>query len=171
MGGQAENGANVNGAPPNAREIIDNEHLKVLSVVHYVQGGLHVLISCILIIHFIFGLIIAIAPQFFGHGPQAPPAFVGILMSTFAGCFMVMGWLFGGLTIYSGVCIKNHKHRTFSLIMAVINCLSIPFGTALGIFTIIVLTREAGNHLVRVERTNERGQKGIGHLRVLVEPR
>lgn len=30
---------------------------------------------------------------------------------------------------------------------------------------------KAGNYLVRVERTNERGQKAIGHLHVLVEPR
>ena len=56
---------------------------------------------------------------------------------------MLLGWLFGGLTIYSGLCIQRRQRRTFSLVMAVVNCLSIPFGTALGIFTILVLSRES----------------------------
>ena len=130
------------------QEIIDNEHLRVLSIVHYVLGGLHAALSCILIFHFILGLVIAIAPHLFGNGPgQAPPTFVGLFISAFAGCFMLLGWLFGGLTIYSGLCIQRRQHRTFSLVMAVVNCLSIPFGTALGIFTILVLSRESVRRL------------------------
>src|SRR5439155_7520938 len=83
---------------------IDNEHLRILSIVHYVWGGLCALLSCFLIFHFIFGLFITIALQFFGHGPQAPPAFMGMFMSALAGCFMLLGWLFAGLTISSGIC-------------------------------------------------------------------
>src|SRR6516162_7593685 len=94
-------------APPTAREIIDNEHLRVLSIVHYVWGGLCATMSCILIIHFIMGLLIATVPHIFPNQGQPPPIWVGLLMSGFSGCFMVAGWLFGGLTIYSGVCIKN----------------------------------------------------------------
>jgi hypothetical protein len=129
---------------PTDRAIVDQEHLRILSIVHYVLGGLHVALSCVLIFHFVLGLVMALAPHAFGHGPgQAPPTYIGLLMSAFAGCFMLLGWLFGGLTIYSGVCIHKRKHRTFSLVMAGINCLSVPFGTALGVFTIIVLTRES----------------------------
>jgi hypothetical protein len=137
----------VTDTPPTAREIIDNEHLRILSIVHFVWGGLCAAMSCILIVHFVAGLFIATAPQFFGHGPQGPPAFVGLLMSTFAGCMMIMGWLFGGLTIYSGVCLKNRQHRTFSFVMAIVNCLSIPFGTTLGLFTIVVLMRDSVKRL------------------------
>jgi hypothetical protein len=134
--------------PPTNQEIIDNEHLRVLSIAHYVLGGLHAALSCILIVHFIFGLVIAIAPHVFGNGPgQGPPTWFGIIMSAFAGCFMLLGWLFGGLTIYSGICLRKRKHRPFSLAVAVINCLSIPFGTALGIFTILVLSRASVKRL------------------------
>src|SRR5262245_59910752 len=133
--------------PPTTKELIDTEHLKILSLVHYVLGGLHAALSCILIFHFVLGLIMAIAPQFLGNGPQGPPAFVCILMSAFAGGFMLVGWLFGGLTIYSGLCIQRRQHRTFSLVMAAINCLSIPFGTALGVFAIIVLSRPSVKNL------------------------
>src|SRR4051812_40953640 len=47
----------------------------------------------------------------------------------------------GELILYSRICIKERKHRTFSLVMAVVNCLCIPFGTALGVFTLIILQR------------------------------
>src|SRR5512140_1085388 len=101
--------------PPTTQEIIDNEYLKLLSIMHFVLGGLHVLISCFLIFHFIFGIVMATAPHLFGNGPaqQPPPVWIGLLMSGFSGCLMLMGWLFGGLTIYSGICIKNRRHRTF----------------------------------------------------------
>jgi hypothetical protein len=133
---------NPNNPPLSTQEIIDREHLKLLSIMHYVLGGLHVLLSCFLIFHFIFGLVMAAAPHFFGDAPgQQPPVWIGLMMSAFSGCFMLLGWLFGGLTIYSGICIKQRKHRTFSLVMAVINCLSLPFGTALGVFTLIVLQK------------------------------
>ena len=127
--------------PPSEREIIDTEQLRLLSIFHYVLGGMHVFFSCFLIIHFVLGLVMATAPHVLGERGGGPPTWFGLLMSLFAGCAMLAGWLVGGLTIYSGVCIKRRRYRTFSLVMAVLNCLSIPFGTALGIFTGIVLLR------------------------------
>jgi hypothetical protein len=37
--------------------------------------------------------------------------------------------------------IKKRKNRTFSFVVAAMNCLQFPFGTALGVFTFIVLAR------------------------------
>jgi hypothetical protein len=138
--------AAVTDLAPTAQEIIDSEHLRVLTIVHFVLGGLHALMSCLLIFHFVFGLILAVGSQIHGQG-QLPPTIMGLFMSAFAGCFMILGWLFGGLTVYSGICIKNRRHRIFSFVMAAVNCLSIPFGTALGIFTILVLSRESVKRL------------------------
>ena len=132
--------------PAAAREIVDQEHLKILSIVHYIFGSLQALLSCILIVHFVLGLVMATVPQALGHG-QPPPVWFGLAMSALSGCFMLVGWLFGGLTIYSGYCIRRRRARGFSLIMAAINCLSIPFGTALGICTIVVLTRPSVRQL------------------------
>jgi hypothetical protein len=136
-----------------AQEIVDGEHLRVLAIVHYVFGALQALLSCILIVHFVLGLVLAIAPHVQRDGGgQGPPAWFGLALSAFAGCLMVAGWLFGGLTIYSGLCLKRRKHRSFSLVMAVINCLSIPFGTVLGVFTVLVLTRESVRNLYASDR-------------------
>src|SRR4051794_2730349 len=98
--------------PPSTQEIIDREHLKLLSIAHYIYGGLHAFLSCLLIFHFGLGLVMAIAPQVFGNGngQAPPPVWIGLMMSGFTGCLMLLGWLFGGLTIYSGICIKQRKH-------------------------------------------------------------
>jgi hypothetical protein len=133
--------------PALAQPAVDSEHLRILSLVHYVFGGLCALLSCVLIIHFVIGVVMLVNSQSFGNGPQGPPAFMGVFFILFSSCFMVLGWLLGGLTIYSGVCMKRRQHRTFSLIVAAINCLSIPFGTALGVFTIIVLSRPSVKEL------------------------
>ncbi len=37
--------------------------------------------------------------------------------------------------------MRKRKHRIFSFVVAGVNCLQFPFGTALGIFTFIVLSR------------------------------
>jgi hypothetical protein len=38
--------------------------------------------------------------------------------------------------------INQRKGRTFSMVVAGLNCLSFPFGTALGVFTLVVLARQ-----------------------------
>jgi Na+-driven multidrug efflux pump len=58
-----------------------------------------------------------------------------------------MGWAFGILTIVSGRNIGQRRARTFSLVVAGINCLWVPLGTALGVCTLIVLMRESVNKL------------------------
>lgn len=45
--------------------------------------------------------------------------------------------------VLSGHYIRKRKNRIFSFIIAGINCMQFPLGTALGVFTFIVLTRES----------------------------
>ena len=72
--------------------------------------------------------------------PEFPKA-IGFLFVFIGAALVLIGWTVGGLTIYVGRCLQRRRHRTFTLIMAGINCLHIPFGTALGVFTFIVLQR------------------------------
>ncbi len=60
------------------------------------------------------------------------------------GIYSVIGLLLVILcigNILSGLFIRKRKNRTFSFVIAGVNCLQIPFGTALGVFTFIVLSR------------------------------
>jgi hypothetical protein len=54
--------------------------------------------------------------------------------------------------LLSGLFLRARRHRTFSMVVAAINCLHIPIGTALGVFTFIVLGRESVRKLYRPSR-------------------
>jgi hypothetical protein len=83
-------------------------------------------------------------PKFFEGQKQAPPP---------AEIFAIMKWFYlagavwfvtsGVLNLISGLCLRARKARTFSLVVAGINCLHIPLGTVLGVFTLIVLLRDS----------------------------
>ena len=50
----------------------------------------------------------------------------------------------GGLAnLLSGIFIRRRQHRLFSIVVGAINCIQIPIGTVLGIFTIVVLSRDS----------------------------
>jgi hypothetical protein len=49
----------------------------------------------------------------------------------------------GVLNAISGWCISKRRARTFSLVIAGIDCIGMPFGTVLGVFTIVVLVRSS----------------------------
>ncbi len=59
----------------------------------------------------------------------------------FAAFFICAGLTFAALTLFSAWCLSRRRHRTFSLVVAVVNCLMVPFGTLLGVFTLVVLSR------------------------------
>ncbi len=48
---------------------------------------------------------------------------------------------FGAANVLSGWFLRRKSHRVFSLVIAGLDCLQIPYGTILGAFTILVLTR------------------------------
>ncbi len=131
-------------SPPTQQEVTDNEHLRLISIFHYVVGGMHIAFSCFFLFHVAIGLLMLFQPNFFG--PQQgvpPPAWIGILFVVLPSILILLAWALGAVTIYSGVCIKGRRHRLFSLVVAAINCLVVPIGTALGIFTILVLVRDS----------------------------
>ena len=128
-------------AAPSQQQILDNEHLRLLSIFHYVLGGLVALFACIPIIHLVVGLVLILAPHVFGNGSNQPPVFLGWLFVVLGGCFILMGWTFAALVLIAGRCIARRKHYTFCFVVACVECLWIPFGAVLGVFTILVLNR------------------------------
>ena len=54
----------------------DGEHLRLLSIFHYVAAGICGFFSCFGFIHIAMGLVFIIAPETF-EGPEQPPPFFG----------------------------------------------------------------------------------------------
>ena len=122
----------------------DSEHLKLLWIFHYVDAGMTAVISCIPFIHFFMGLALATG-AFPDTDPEAQT--VGIAIMIFAGFFILAGWTLAALIAFAGRSLQTRKRYTFCLVMAGINCIFIPIGTVLGVFTIIVLIRDSVKQL------------------------
>lgn len=124
------------------------EQLRLLSIFHYVVGGLHALLFSIGLIHCLAGLMMIIQPETFqGSNQSAPPAFFAWAFFLFGGGFVLFGWTMGALTAVSGWCIAKRRNYTFCIVMGAVNCALFPFGTVLGVFDLILLTKSEAKQL------------------------
>jgi len=120
----------------------DEQHLKLLSIFHYVAGGLAALFACVPIIHLVVGLFMLIAPRSVDSSTP-PPALFGLIFILFALIIIVAGWSFAALVVISGRFLSRRRHYMFCFVMACVECMFMPFGTVLGVFTLIVLIRQS----------------------------
>lgn len=129
---------------PRDQRKIDADHLNLLSIFHFVGAGLALLgilglLGHYTLLHAVFSL-----PQVGANQKQPlPPA---EFFAIFKWLYLVLAAWFlasGVLNVISGLCLRARKHRTFSLVVAGINCLHLPLGTVLGVFTIVVLMRDS----------------------------
>ena len=119
---------------------LDTEHLRLLALFHYIQGGIWAVTSCFFIIYIFMGLILTFGAAA-SHSHNAPPAAFGLIFTGIGAVAVVLGWSWSALTIYAGRCLTQRKHHLFCLIIAGISCVLLPYGTILGILTIMVLQR------------------------------
>ena len=122
----------------------DIEHLKLLSIFHYVAAGMAALFACIPFIHFFMGLAFATG-AFAETGTEARP--VGLVIMAIAGFVILAGWTFAALVAVAGRSLQKRQRYTFCLVMAGVECIFMPVGTVLGVFTIIVLVRDSVKQL------------------------
>lgn len=127
---------------------IDAEHLNLLSIFHFVAAGLALLGILFLAGHYAFMRSIFLNPKMWENQKQGPPP--AELFAIFKWFYLAGGvWFLGSgiLNVISGLSIRARKYRTFSIVVAAINCLHVPLGTVLGVFTLIVLVRESVREL------------------------
>jgi len=119
----------------------DTEHLRILSVFHYVVAGFAALFSLFPTIHLAVG--IAMVSGIINDPKDPFPLFIiGWFFIAFASCFILCGLTFATCLLMAGIYINKRKHYTFCLVMAGFACMFMPFGTVLGVFTIITLVKE-----------------------------
>jgi len=118
----------------------DLEHLRLLSIFHYVVAGLVALVACIPFLHLFLG--IAFLSGWMSEGHQAAnERTMGCFFIGFAAVFILAGWAFAALVALTGRRLAQHTHYTYCLVIAAIACMFMPAGTVLGVFTLIVLLR------------------------------
>jgi len=78
-----------------------------------------------------------------------------ILFYVFAALFLFV-FVYGILLIIAGINLRKKTKRIFSLVVGCMALISFPFGTALGVFSIIVLTRNSVLELYSLEAEREK---------------
>ncbi len=129
--------------PPPLPSNNDVEHLNLLAIFHYVVGGIGFLFACFPVIHLLIGLAMIAAPGVATRHGDPASAIVGYFFAGFATFFILIGWTAAVCTIISGYLISKRRKRMFSFVMGIFLCMFMPFGTVLGVFTIILLNKES----------------------------
>jgi len=119
----------------------DLQYLKLLSIFHYIVGGLAALFSFIPIIYVVIGILAVCIPGTFVGQGEAMPAFIGWIFIIIGAILIVLGWTFSACLIIAGRSLGRQVHYIFCMVIAGIACMFMPFGTVLGVFTIVVLAR------------------------------
>ena len=75
-------------------------------------------------------------------GEELPPEFLGWIFAVIGLVLFVIGIAMAICILIAGRSLALRKRHSFALAIACIECLFVPFGTILGVFTIIALSRE-----------------------------
>ena len=126
---------------PNKKDI---EHLRQLSIFHFVGAGLSLAALVFLGLHFTIMNAVFSNPDLFKGAQGGPPpaqffAMLKIFYAVGATWFVISGLI----NLMSAVYLRKRRNRTFSMVVAGFNCLYMPLGTVLGVFTFIVLGRDS----------------------------
>jgi len=134
----------------------DTEHLRLLSIFHYVVAGLAALFSLFPLLYTTIGTIFIFAAR---HGTpkpgeELPPEFLGWIFVGVCLFLFLLGIAMAICILIAGRCLSRRRRYSFALVMACVECLFIPFGTILGVFTIITLSRESVKELFAATQTS-----------------
>jgi hypothetical protein len=118
----------------------DANHLNLLGIFHYVLGGITIAGGFCPSIHLTIG-ILSLTGVMKGDSGEAMPISLSILFTVFPAMIMIAAWALGGVMLYAGSQLRQRQWLLFCQVVAGIECICIPLGTVLGVFTLIVLNR------------------------------
>lgn len=122
------------------QRILDEDHLRLLRIGYFVVGGINLLFALMpLLYFFIGGLLATLGPEH--HGDDPGPRFFGFILMMFGLGFFVLILALAALKLATAWALGQRRWYVLCFITAILTCLSIPYGTALGILTLIVLCR------------------------------
>jgi hypothetical protein len=134
------------------QSIIDEEHLKLLSILYIISAVMSAVFSLFGLMYAAMGVFVTEAikrvPDLSANTNNAPPPeFVGWIFGAFGAAIFLSLIIMAGLKLGVAFRIKKRKSRVFCMVIAAIECLGVPYGTLLGIFTFIVLGRDSVTRL------------------------
>jgi hypothetical protein len=119
----------------------NEQYLNLLAIFHYVVGGLTALFACFPVFHLTMGLSMLTG----GFGPMPDEDFpfqlFGLMFVLIPAVIILLGWALAGFMVAAGYYLRKRRKHTLCLVVAGVECIFMPFGTVLGILTIVLLVQ------------------------------
>lgn len=127
----------------------DAKNLDLLAMFHYILGGITALFSCFPFMHVFMGIAVLTGKfaETTSKSSGPPEAMFGWLFIIMGGMFILGGWSIAVCMIIAGKKLKARKSKTFCMVVAGIECMFMPFGTVLGVLTLIALNKDSVKEL------------------------
>ena len=121
----------------------DEEHLRLLKIGYYILAGINTFVALFPLVFLGVGTLIATGkiPMNENSSTREDPRIVGLFMVGIGTLVLISGIAGAVLTFLTARGLRDRRRRILCLVVAGICCLYIPWGTALGVFTIMVLNR------------------------------
>jgi hypothetical protein len=134
------------------QSVIDDEHLKLLAICYMISAAISACFSLFGLMYAgmgaVVGQVIKNSPELAGNAASAPPPeLFGWIFGVFGIAFFLFSLTLAGLKLGAALCVRKRKGRVFCMVVAALECLGVPYGTLLGIFTFIVLGRDSVTRL------------------------
>lgn len=140
----------------NQNEIIDREHLKLLSMGYMISAIMSALFSLMGLMYMVMAVVMHGAFSSMAANAkkldELPPAEIAWVFGA-VGFLMFLGLIgIAALKLRAAWCLKRQRSYTLCMIAASITCLGIPYGTVLGVCTLVVLSRPSVKAMFEVQR-------------------
>ncbi len=121
----------------------DQEHLKLVEIGFYIMAGLSAFLSLFATIYIFLGAVF-LSPQVRqSMGPNPPPDWFGWIFVVLGILMLILGLAWSVLNFYAGRGVRQRRRRILCLVLSGLTCLQVPWGTAIGILSILVLNRDS----------------------------
>jgi hypothetical protein len=146
----------------NLEEKTNTSNLNLLSIFYFVFGGLSLMVAFIMLI---YGIVINVifSNQHVQDAINSEPegeivgSVFGIISIVFLVAFILV-LVIGILQIIAGFRLRQKRSRSLIIVVAVLELLSFPLGTALGVFTIVVLSKPSVIDMFNNEEERRRAE-------------
>ena len=124
------------------QKIIDEEHLRLLRIGYLIAGAFNALWAFFPLIYVAMGILVMTIGSIAPHGRNEPGAQIfGLMFAVIGGAVSLLIAAVAVMKLLTAKALRERKSRTLCLVTAAISCLAIPYGTALGVSTFLLLSR------------------------------
>jgi hypothetical protein len=127
--------------PATHQQIVDEEHLRLLRIAWFISAAANIFWLFFPLIYVVMGLFMALAPLGRHNAGDGPPRELGWIVAAIGSAIFAVMAIVTTLKVLTARALGRRRARTLILVASALSCLGIPWGTVLGVFTLLVMAR------------------------------